>query len=494
MTQTSTSPSVSGCTGATAPQSDPSFLSFWEFFQVFVDCQKLSLPLKRMHQEVCNTLQAVVLGEIQEYRYVVVNIMPRVGKTKIMEALDCWMLAYFPRSQIIKASYSFPLVERSVRYVRDVLAEEWYVSAFGDILGDVQQSHYFVTKQKGSLYGAGVGGTITGFGAGLKEPAGGYIALDDPANPSEALSKVEAENLRLWFENTLRSRRNSTEYTPIIVCAQRLAPEDLCGYLLEHYPDETLLIKYPALVDDESQFPETIATSELRSLRDGPGAFTFASQYQQEPVSFGGNLIKTEDFAYHDFDDLGSDVRWTSKIIVADTAMKAKQSNDFSVLQCWGRHNGKCYLIDQARGKWDAPALLNQTIMFHKKHHRSGSSVFRLLIEDKASGTGLIQQLTQAGIPTTPVQVTKDKVTRVQEVLPFISSHLVLLPKHAEKTWLPAFISECAAFRADGKQSKDDQVDTMSMALSNLSGKAVSVYDVMRREREARIASGFPTA
>ena len=479
--------------GTPAPR-DADFLSFWEFFQVFVDCQKISLPLKRMHQEVCNTLQAVVLGEIREYRYVVVNIMPRVGKTKIMEALDCWMLAYFPNAQIIKVSYSFPLVERSVRYVRDVLAESWFVGAFGDILGDVQQSHYFVTKQKGSIYGAGVGGTITGFGAGLKEPAGGYISLDDPANPSEALSKIEASNLQVWFENTLRSRRNSTEFTPIIVCAQRLAPEDLPGYLLEHYPEETLLVKYPALVNEESQFPETISTAELKNLRDGPGAFTFASQYQQEPVSYGGNLIKSEDFRFHDFDDLGSSVRWTSKIIVADTAMKAKQSSDFSVLQCWGRHDGKCYLIDQSRGKWDAPMLLNQLVAFHKKHHRSGSSVFRLLIEDKASGTGLIQQITQHGIPATPVQVTKDKVTRVQEVLPFISSHLVYLPKHAEKTWLPAFLSECAAFRADGKQAHDDQVDGMSMALSNLSGKAVSIYDVMRREREARAASGLPDA
>lgn len=468
--------------GSTEPQAQ-GFLSFWEFFQAFVDCQKISLPLKKMHEEVCNVLQQVVLGQMPDYQFVVINIMPRVGKTKIMEALAAWTFAYFPDAQIIGVSYSAELAERSARYVRDVLNEPWYKQLFGVELGEVQKSHYFTTSAKGSYYSAGVGGTITGFGAGLKRPAGGYIGVDDPANPNEALSKVETENIKIFFENTLRSRRNSTDYTPIIVVAQRLSTDDLPGYLIEKYPDTTLHLCYPALdpVTEESNFPETISTMELKQMRDGPAAFTYASQYAQSPVVFGGNLIKTEDFMEHDFDDRGTGVKWEYKIVVADTAMKAKRSADNSVLQCWGKLKGKFYLLDQMHGKWDSPALLSNAQLFWRKHHVSGSSVRRFYIEDKASGTGLIQQLRKLGLPVKEIQVLKDKVTRVQDILGYIAAHLVFIPKAA--AWKAAFVSECAAFRADGKQVHDDQVDTMSHALSVMGGSTVTIYDVLQAEK-----------
>jgi predicted phage terminase large subunit-like protein len=455
-------------------------LSFWDFFQLYVKCQKLSIPLKKMHEEVCHTLQAAALGQLTDYQFFVVNIMPRVGKTKIIEALQAWMLAYFPDAQIITTSYSAELAMRSTRYVRSVLESAWFTQTFGETLGDVQQSHYFTTTAGGSVYGAGVGGTITGFGAGLKRPAGGFIVVDDPANPSEALSKVESENTKIWFENTLRSRRNSTEYTPIIVIAQRLSTDDLPGYLLEHYPNDTMHLKYPAfdVETQESNFPETITTKDLISLRDGPGAFTFAAQYMQEPVVFGGNLIRVDDFVYHELD---TSHKFTNKIITCDTAMKAKQSADNTVLQCWGKIGNKAYLIDCTYGKWDSNKLLSFAQKFYKKHNLPESPVRRLLIEDKNSGTTLIQEFRRLGTPAEAIQTTKDKVTRVHEILPYIATHLVAIPRPTDPRhpWVPYFLSECAAFRADGKQAHDDAVDCMCFAINNLCARPVSVLEVI---------------
>lgn len=454
---------------------------------MFVDCQKLSLPLKIMHEEVCNTLQAAVLGDLPEYKFIVVNIMPRVGKTKLIEALHCWTHAYFPNAQIITTSYSAELAERSVRYVEGVLASPWYLTAFGQRLGDIQRSDQYTTLDGGTMYCAGVGGTILGFGAGLKEPAGGYIAVDDPSNPKEVLSKDVMEKLKLWFEGTLMSRRNSDEHTPIIVIAQRLSVDDLPGYILQTYPEITLHLKYPAMVNGVSQFPETLSTEALIRMRDSSGlaAYAYAGMYEQEPVVLGGNLIKTDDFGYHSFDPLGQSVRWEVKVISADTAMKAKQSADNSVLQCWGRLKGQFYLLDMIYGKWDSPTLIQQSMQFYNKHHRpsQAGAVNQFLIEDMGSGVTLTQELPKRGVPVKPVTVTKDKVTRVHEILPKISSHMVHIP--AKAPWVEAFKSECAAFRADGKNHHDDMVDAMSQALSYIGGGGVTIYDVLRREQDA---------
>lgn len=480
-------------TDSTTQQAGEGVVSFWEYFQAFNDCQKLTIPLKKAHEEICNTLQAVVLGEVTDYRYVVVNVMPRMGKTKMLEALHSWMHGFFPEAQIITTSYSAELAERTVKYVQSVMQEKWYETTFPHTrLGDTQKADHYTTTANGSLYCAGTNGTILGFGAGLKRPAGGYIAVDDPSNPKEVLSKDVMEKLKLWFESTLKSRRNSDTFTPIIVVAQRLNEDDLCGYILKEYPNETLHLCYPALVNGESQYPETISTASLLAMRDASSlaAFAFESMYNQNPRSLGGNLIKSGEFAEHEFDDRGEPGRWQNKIIVADTAMKAKQSADDTVLQCWAKQEGNYYLLDVAYGKWDSAMLLRTASVFWRKHHRPGSPCTAFRIEDKASGPGLIQQLRLIGIPAEEVKVFTDKVARVHEVLPLISAGLVKIPRMAP--WKKAFLNQCEAFRRDGKQKHDDFVDCMAHALTSLGGKGVTIYEVLRRQHVLQTQQSQP--
>lgn len=456
-------------------------LHFWPFFRdAFVPLQKLQLPLKPLHQGVCETLERAFLGDLKK-SFVCINIPPRVGKTKMMEAYLAWILAYFPDAQNIYCSYSNELAKTSVKYVQEALCAQWYEELFPTRLGKIRQADHFTTDQGGKVYGDGVGGSLTGLGAGLKRPAGGVIILDDPSKPDDALSRVESEKLRFWFENTLISRRNSSQWTPIIICMQRLDPNDMTGFLLENYPDDVEHIKFSGFVNGESTIPETRGTkSMLDAQRVNP--FAFAAQIMQEPIVIGGNIIKLVDFRYYDY---GRPPQFNFKVIGCDTAMKAKQSNDFSVLQCWGRTRDRhAYLIDQVRGKWSPSELLKNARTFHLKHHRSGSPVNSFTVEEASVGFTLIQDLRRAGIPARGIVRLKDKVTRVKDILNYQATGMVHLPKGAP--WLPEFEAECASFREDGKARHDDQVDVFADSILHLLGKGTSILSALGEERRPR--------
>lgn len=457
-----------------APQD---FLSFWRFFQAFVRLNKLSIILKPQHKMVCDALQKAVLGQLGK-SFVVINIPPRFGKTKICEALACWQLAYFPDSHMIYTSYSYHLAESSVRYVRETLAREWYRELFPlTKLGGVQKADHFDTSEGGRVYGAGAGGAITGFGAGLKRKAGGFIVIDDPTKPDEAMSEVVTENITFWLENTLKSRRNSP-HVPIILCMQRLAEDDLSGYVLANYPNDVLHIKVPAIDPQtgESIMPETVSTESLMATKR-VNPFAYSAQYDQSPVIVGGNLIKTDWFRYYTDNSLA----WETKALTCDTALQSKKHNDYSVIQCWGRINRRAYLIDHVRGKWSSPELLAVAYQMYTKHSDSQSPVAKFVIEEAAAGPGLIQQLQTLGIPAEGIRRVKDKVARVMDVLAFFRTGMVYLPKDAP--YLSEVIAECGSFRADGLAKHDDIVDTMVDGVAEMLGSGLSILDVLGPKR-----------
>ncbi|EJB8490048.1 helicase, partial [Acinetobacter baumannii] len=122
--------------------------------------------------------------------------------------------------------------------------------------------------------------------------------------------------------------------------------------------------------------------------------YTFASQYMQNPKKLGGDLVKAEWFPrYLELPVL----KW--RAIWADTAQKTKEHNDFSVFLCAGLgYDNNLYIIDVKRGKWEAPELLKEAKAFINKHKDSNTKIGKLrymAVEDKASGTGLIQSISK---------------------------------------------------------------------------------------------------
>ena len=157
--------------------------------------------------------------------------------------------------------------------------------------------------------------------------------------------------------------------------------------------------------------------------------------------------------------------------IFADTAMKEGQRNDFSVLLYAGSDGVKVYALDLERGRWTAPELLERARAFWERHrpHRLHNPVHftGFHVEDKASGTGLIQTLrAQTAIPVIAVQRHRDKVSRVNDVLPYLAAGKLSIPVGPD--WAEPLIHELCAFSPAMTHAHDDQVDTVTDAVETL--------------------------
>lgn len=71
-----------------------------------------------------------------------------------------------------------------------------------------------------------------------------------------------------------------------------------------------------------------------------------------------------------------------------------------------------------------------------------------------------------------------DKLTRCENVLPYIESGQVLLPESEIYAFVPDLLAECEAFSRDMSHLHDDQVDSLGILIQEaLSKTVVSVLD-----------------
>jgi len=167
------------------------------------------------------------------------------------------------------------------------------------------------------------------------------------------------------------------------------------------------------------------------------------------------------------------------KIITADTAQKTKTRNDYTVMQCWGATlDGKAILIDQIRGKYEAPELLTMGRAFFTKHRDGCRGMW---IEDKVSGTGLIQQLQREGVPVNAIQRTADKEERAHDITPYLQAGHVLI---LDAPYVSDLTQELILF-PEGVH--DDQVDTFVDGVKVVSGFGIGQS---KRESGATVARG----
>lgn len=165
-----------------------------------------------------------------------------------------------------------------------------------------------------------------------------------------------------------------------------------------------------------------------------------------------------------------------------DTAFKKNQENDYSVCTTWVYTNAGFYLIDVWRGRVEFPELKRKVVELAKLH-----SVNEILIEDKASGQSLIQELQRNTIlPIKPIKVENDKIARVHSVTPIIESGKVYLPKDAH--WLKGFLDEMEEF-PNGEF--DDTVDSVSQFLNAMKvTRTPDLNEIVHLER-GRIKSKY---
>ena len=284
-------------------------------------------------------------------------------------------------------------------------------------------------------------------------------------------SKCQRDNIFNWFINDFYTR--FSDNAGFIMILTRWHVDDLAGRLIDHYGDKVEVIKYKAIAENDEEhrkagdalFPELKSLEFLEDRRNlmlskGMNG-EWSSLYQQEPFIPGGNIIKGSWFRF-----VAVAPRIVYSYIFADTAQKTKERNDYSVFQFWGMGDDKkIYLLDQIRGKFEAPELKRRAKMFwsscnSSKYVTSDNPLRCMYVEDKSSGTGLIQELaSEAEIPIRGISRSTDKYTRLLDILAYIESGYVGILYNS--SFANDFIEECESFSADDSHEHDDQVDCL---------------------------------
>ena len=453
-------------------------ISLEEYAVIRAKEQKQHFVVMDHIREMFYYLELCFIGDLPGgKKNLLINIPPRHAKTETVRIFIEWVTGRLPDCEWIYASNVLDLSKKSTTAIRTTMQAPWYQEMFpACILQGSLQQRYFETSLGGCVYAVGAGGTIIGYGAGKTRPGfGGAFIIDDPLKPKDATaaSKIEIMNAQVDYTDTFKTRRNS-DHTPIIEIMQRLHPEDPAGYVLKNEPDDWYHLKIPIFKEDGSMiWPGRISEKELLTEKE-VNPFKFYGQYMQEPTTPGGTIIKEKWWNYFsDIEEVVGRCNWIA--VFGDTAMKKEEANDYSVFQVWGFEGIKrAYLLDQLRGKWEFPELiLAANAIWNKwQDHPLGKNAKMMFVEDKASGTQLVQFEKQS-FPIEPwvpdeYDAPNDKPSRVQNAAFMVFGDQVWLPNPDEiegMEWVEEFVEEASLFRQDDTHSHDDMVDTFTMAV-----------------------------
>jgi predicted phage terminase large subunit-like protein len=464
---------------------------FWAFRQ-YINGQ--SIKLGWWQREVSNVLTAfyeeLMAGNRPKY---IIEAPPQHGKSVQIVDFLAWLAGKCPDKRTIYTSFSERLGVRANLRMQRILDSDKYKRVFPDTKlnqsGALSAGSQYLRNRdileyvghEGYFRNTTVRGSITGEGLDLG-------VIDDPLKGREAAGSETVRDATWdWFTDDFFSR--FSEDAGLLTILTRWHIDDPVGRLLA-LDSSVKVFKYPAIAegkrtaadvknrsDGEPLFQEHKSLEFLLERKKIMIAANWSALYQQNPVVQGGEIIQGAWFKRY---SVLPRIQWRK--IYVDTAQKTAERNDYSVFEVWGKgESGGAYLIDLLRGKWEAPELRKKARDFWAKHKAldavDGLGRLRsMVIEDKASGTGLIQDLRSSVspsgkvqlIPVEPVERTKDKYTEVGDALPYIESGYVYIPEEAP--WVSDFVKEAEEFTADDTHSHDDQIDPMCDAIDEICG------------------------
>lgn len=445
---------------------------------------------------MADALEKCFAGKIKR---LIINVPPRSLKShSVSVAFVAWLLGHAPSEQIICTSYAQELADKHAMDCRTLMMSEFYRKLFPTRLSPEKSAVAdFLTTQRGYRLSSSKGGALTGRGAN-------FIIIDDLLKPDEALSDTARQAANDWFGHTLYSRLNNKQTGCIIVIMQRLHEDDLVGYIQRLEPWHVL--SFPAIAEQDEIFeietplgtrtvgrragealhPEREPLAVLEQLRLRLGEYVFAGQYQQAPAPLGGGFVKAEWFKT--YTESNKPVAWDLVFQSWDTANKATELSDHSVCTTWGVKGKNLYLLHVLRKRLEYPQLKCAV-----REQASAFAARNILIEDKASGTQLIQDLIADGMHgVSRYQPKLEKIMRLHSVTSTIENGFVYLPEAAH--WRAEYLHELVTF-PNGRF--DDQADSTSQALDWFKGygRLPGIVELWKRQAERdKVESAKPVA
>ena len=426
-------------------------------FLTFVKAMWPEFITGRHHKIIADKLERVASGELKR---LIINMAPRHTKSEFASFLfPAWMMGKNPKMKIIQATHTTELAVNFGRKTKNLLETDEYREVFDDVrlASDSKASGRWDTSAGGMYYAVGVGSNLAGRGGDL-------IIIDDPHSEQTAMSAAGFDDAWDWYTGGPRQRLQPSG--SIVIVQTRWSEKDMTGQLLramakDPLADQWEVVELPAIFEDGTPcWPEYWSLDDLTAVRASIPPSKWNAQYQQNPTGEENAIIKREWWKLWEKDN----VPQLEYVIQSyDTAFSKKQTADYSAITTWGvfypNEGGSgpnLILLDSKKGRWDFPELKQVALDLYKFWEPD-----TVIIEAKASGTPLTQELRAQGIPVVNFTPSRgnDKITRVHSVSPLFEAGMVWVP---DETWADELVEEVAAF-PNGEF--DDLVDSMTQAL-----------------------------
>jgi len=415
----------------------------------------------RHHKIMANAFERVASGELKR---LIVNMPPRHTKSEFASyLLPSWFLGKYPHKKVIQTAHTAELSVGFGRKVRNLVDSDDYKSLFPSVglRADSKAAGRWSTSAGGEYFAIGVVGAVTGKGADL-------LIIDDPHSEQEGQSGDPSGFDKAYEWYTSGPRQRLQPGGAIIIVMTRWHKRDLTGQIIKSSTqrvgtDEWEVIEFPAIMPSEKPlWPEFWPMEELVALREELPSSKWNAQYQQNPTSEEGALVKRNWWKIWE-----QDYPPPCEFIIQswDTAFLKTQRADYSACTTWGvfyapDDDGKTVaniiLLDAFKERLEFPDLKKKAQEFYTEWQPDAC-----IIEAKAAGTPLIFELRAMGIPVSDYTPSRgnDKISRVNAISDMFASGIIWRP---ERRFAEEVVEEFAAFPAG---EHDDLVDSSTQAL-----------------------------
>jgi predicted phage terminase large subunit-like protein len=415
------------------------------------------------HKKLAKIFEAVLAGDKKR---VIINIAPRMGKSEFSSYLfPAYFLGKYPEKKIIMGTHTAGLSEDFGRRIRNLISSEEYAEIFPQtgVADDQKAAGKWSTTAGGQYYAAGVGGALAGRGADL-------FVIDDPHSEQDvrANSRLAFDTAWNWFQQGPLQRLMPGG--AIIVIMTRWSLIDLTGRLIDYQTknpnaDQWEIVELPAILNEDSPgekslWPEQWPLDQLKSKKANMDPRFWNAQYMQQPTAETGAIVSRKYWRIWTADE---PPQVDIVLQTWDTAFEAKKSADYSACTTWGvfyneeeDNTPHLILLDAFKDRMEFPELKEVALKHYKEWNPD-----MLIVEKKAAGAPLIQELRKMGIPVDEFSPSRgnDKIVRLNAIADIFASGRVWAP---DTRWAREVIEELAVFPVG---EHDDYVDCTSLAL-----------------------------
>ena len=414
------------------------------------------------HTKMADAFDRVAKGDLKR---LIINMPPRHTKSEFASyLLPAWYLGKYPDKKIIQIAHTAELAVGFGRKVRNLVGSEDFKKVFPNVAlqSDSKAAGRWNTNKGGEYFAIGVGGAVTGKGADV-------LIIDDPHSEQEGQSGDPQVFDKVYEYYTSGPRQRLQPGGSIVIVMTRWHKRDLTGQILKAQQkregvDDWEVIEFPAILPSgKSLWQEFWDIKELEKLKAELPISKWSAQYQQDPTSEEGAIVKREWWKNWEHD---APPQCEFIIQSWDTAFLKTQRADYSACTTWGvfykEDEGtgimqpNVILLDAIKDRMEFPELKKKAFNHWKEWQPDA-----FIVEGKAAGMPLIFELRSMGIPVSEYTPSRgnDKIARVNAVADLFASGIVWAP---EKRFSEEVIEEFAAFPSG---EHDDLVDASTQAL-----------------------------